>query len=309
MRKTNINDIEYHYAELDLALISEEKYASLSHRDIVLFTLLKNQESLSLKNVMLGKRDYVDSNGDVFIKIAQEKLAKILRISQPTLRAGLKALEKLNLIEVITVGKNKCNIMYIGSPESTITYSKYIENIGEEIEFNKIEKAKDKEETKVTKVKPKNINDCNKKDLSVGADKPSSNKITDQFVNSSIPKNNNNMQVENNENFKIIKENGITITKNTSNKVKESICNWDKTKLLQCIEYMLNNKSSIIGFNINYLNKIYNNPIFMNKNNNIDNTPKVKTRFHNINESFSKYTPDELEKLLQESQKNKFKKV
>lgn len=30
---------------------------------------------------------------------------------------------------------------------------------------------------------------------------------------------------------------------------------------------------------------------------------KVKTRFHNINESFSKYSPDKLEKILQESQK------
>ena len=33
----------------------------------------------------------------------------------------------------------------------------------------------------------------------------------------------------------------------------------------------------------------------------------VKTRFHNINQTFTKYTPEELEKLLQESQKDKFK--
>ena len=35
--------------------------------------------------------------------------------------------------------------------------------------------------------------------------------------------------------------------------------------------------------------------------------PTVKTRFHNINQTFTKYTPEELEKMLQESQKNKFK--
>ena len=34
--------------------------------------------------------------------------------------------------------------------------------------------------------------------------------------------------------------------------------------------------------------------------------PKVKTRFHNINETFRNYTPDELEELLKESQKGKF---
>ena len=39
---------------------------------------------------------------------------------------------------------------------------------------------------------------------------------------------------------------------------------------------------------------------------NIPNLPKVKTRFHNINATFNKYTPDELEKILQESQKDKF---
>jgi Cdc6-like AAA superfamily ATPase len=34
--------------------------------------------------------------------------------------------------------------------------------------------------------------------------------------------------------------------------------------------------------------------------------PRVKTRFHNINQTFDKYDPDELEKILKESQKGKF---
>jgi|LFRM01.2.fsa_nt_gb DnaD/phage-associated family protein len=37
------------------------------------------------------------------------------------------------------------------------------------------------------------------------------------------------------------------------------------------------------------------------------NPPQVKTRFHNINQSFTKYSADELERRLQESQKGKFK--
>lgn len=44
-------------------------------------------------------------------------------------------------------------------------------------------------------------------------------------------------------------------------------------------------------------------PISSNNNN---SAPKVKTRFHNINETFRNYSPDELEKLLKESQKGKF---
>ena len=35
--------------------------------------------------------------------------------------------------------------------------------------------------------------------------------------------------------------------------------------------------------------------------------PTVKNRFHNIIQTFTKYTTEELEKMLQESQKNKFK--
>lgn len=35
--------------------------------------------------------------------------------------------------------------------------------------------------------------------------------------------------------------------------------------------------------------------------------PSGKTRFHNINQTFNKYSPDELEKILIESQKDKFK--
>lgn len=43
-----------------------------------------------------------------------------------------------------------------------------------------------------------------------------------------------------------------------------------------------------------------------NKNNKNKGTVKLKTRFHNINQSFTKYTPEELEKHLQEQQKDKF---
>lgn len=44
-----------------------------------------------------------------------------------------------------------------------------------------------------------------------------------------------------------------------------------------------------------------------NANKNNSNNQHVKTRFHNINQTFTKYSPDELEKMLQESQKGKFR--
>ena len=52
-----------------------------------------------------------------------------------------------------------------------------------------------------------------------------------------------------------------------------------------------------------YSEKTYNKKV--SSNNKSDKTPKVRTRFHNINESFRNYTPDELEKVIIESQKAK----
>ncbi|SCI08940.1 Uncharacterised protein [uncultured Clostridium sp.] len=61
--------------------------------------------------------------------------------------------------------------------------------------------------------------------------------------------------------------------------------------------------------NVNFQNSDT-NIVPQNSNNTSKNSkqfvPTVKTRYHNINQTFTNYEPDELEKLLQESQKGKF---
>ena len=61
-------------------------------------------------------------------------------------------------------------------------------------------------------------------------------------------------------------------------------------------------------FTFAYLSRIYKNPFFrvINKFKNENKVPKINTRFHNVNHTFAKYSPDELEKMLLESQKGKF---
>lgn len=56
----------------------------------------------------------------------------------------------------------------------------------------------------------------------------------------------------------------------------------------------------------NYFKKTLENKI---KNNKTNGFRKQKTRFHNINQTFEKYTSDELEKILLENQKDKFKAI
>lgn len=63
------------------------------------------------------------------------------------------------------------------------------------------------------------------------------------------------------------------------------------------------NIKNVVGYLINAIQKDYKVSI----NNAKCFIPQVKTRFHNnCNQTFTKYTPDELERLLQESQKGKF---
>ncbi|SCI10599.1 Uncharacterised protein [uncultured Clostridium sp.] len=65
------------------------------------------------------------------------------------------------------------------------------------------------------------------------------------------------------------------------------------------------NIKNVIGYLINAIQKDYKVSI----NDAKCFIPRVKTRFHNINQTFTNYSPDELEKLLMESQKGKFDKT
>lgn len=171
--KTSIRNIDSNFAKFDLALICEEKYAKLKHIDMVVYTMLKNQESLSIASVKKGSKTYVDSNGYIFISIRQDKLCKILRTTRPTLKSSLDRLSKCDLIEVINVGNMQCNRIYVGNAESTITLGEYINKIGLELD----EDVSFKPSIDVVKVEE------NKKALSSGIDKAKGKEI-DSFSDS-----------------------------------------------------------------------------------------------------------------------------
>ena len=240
MKRTNINEVAKRYAELDFALICEERYSSLKQIDWVVFAILKNQESLSLHSYEKGNTSYVDEDMNVFIRISQEKLAKLLKTSIPTLRASLKRLEAVELIETIVTGVNKCNKIYCGEPIRTITFEEYFKKIGTDIEADTVEPKPTINVTNVNEMKkaptvPPAEASENTKDLLLNK-----NNSTDN-----IPQNKGN-------------GNGIKCKKE---------------------------------FNPNY------------------NKPNVRRNSFNngTNNTFTNYEPDELEKLLLESQKGKFK--
>ena len=59
---------------------------------------------------------------------------------------------------------------------------------------------------------------------------------------------------------------------------------------------------SVVGFLLKAIQNNYKNSIHKNEK----SIPRVKTRFHNVNETFNKYTPEQLEAILLESQRGKF---
>ena len=227
IEKTSINDIiDKNYAEFDLGLLCEDRYKSLKHIDMVVYTLLNNQHGLSVKTTLNGSKRFVDKNGYVFISIGQDKLCKILRTTRPTLNASLKRLEEVGLVEVVNIGNMKCNRIYVGKLKRTITLGDYM------------------------------------KDMNISAEE-------DEFVP--------NIELETIEE---IKENKKASTGGTVKASKQ-------------------NKNSNVNNIISENKKKYTNK--KDENRVLDN------RFNNgTNQTFTKYTPEELEKLLQESQKGKF---
>ena len=197
IKKTNINDvIEKNYAEFDLGLLCEEKYNKLKHIDMVVYTLLHNQHGLSVKTTMSGSKRFVDSKGNIFINITQEKLCKILRTTKPTLISSLNRLEELELLEIVRAGVQKCNKIYVGKLERTTTLGDYIKSLNLNDEED--------EEISINTVNLKDIKQT-KKDLADNTTKPSeelenkSSDSTNKNSNNSIPQNNNSNNKSNKE--------------------------------------------------------------------------------------------------------------
>ena len=95
------------------------------------------------------------------------------------------------------------------------------------------------------------------------------------------------------------------VVKAMSNNMKRKALKWNTERLDKAIDIFISKEGEYFSL----LEKIYKDdknfvPKVNTKSNN--DIPKVKTRFHNINESFRNYPPDELERLLRESQKGKF---
>ena len=84
----------------------EPHYKGLKPIDLLIYATLLNRTRLSITN------EWVDDKG-YYVKYEQVELAKYLRVSRNTLKAGLKRLVKFDLLEVVAKGSNKCDSLYL----------------------------------------------------------------------------------------------------------------------------------------------------------------------------------------------------
>lgn len=113
---------EYQFIKTPKILITSEFYKNLSLGAKMLYSILSDRQSLSLKN----KDKFTDENGKIFLIFSLENLEKILNLSRKTVIKYKKELIKYNLLFEHRTGLNLPNRLYILKPN----YSEALKYLG-----------------------------------------------------------------------------------------------------------------------------------------------------------------------------------
>lgn len=182
-------------------------------------------------------------------------------------------------------------------------------NSGENIENVEIStKCKNDTMSDSNKVQHLHNGECNIFTMDSATSAPPIPKTTKDYTKTSISTTHKDAVVEKietpNTNKELIESTTHLIIDSSNKEYK--IKKWKKDRLVKAIDIFKQQE----GVYFSLLEKIYNddkNFATYQSKNVAQQDKQTKTRFHNINQTFTKYSPDELEKILQESQKDKFK--
>ena len=102
------------FYKMDKNLFNNSKYKGLSLGAKVVFSVLKDRQSLSESN----QEDWLDEKNRIFFYFDCVKLSKLLEISTSTLNRHKKELEDYNLLFQFRQGQGKPNRMYCKKPKT-----------------------------------------------------------------------------------------------------------------------------------------------------------------------------------------------
>ena len=210
---------------------------------------------------------FTDEEGCLFQYFDQIKASELLGISKNAIIKAFKDLQEYNLIESVRQGQGKPNRLYILNFEVS-------DDTLKELSYE------------------------NKKDLPAGTDKP--NKKTDNKIidTDSIPQNEKKDTKKINENYTNKQKNILSLLNSRGIedvKIEEALNIFtDIDKLEKCIDKCIEYNKK----NFNYLKAVYEDKKKCSNNSN--------NKFNNFNPTFTEYTEDELNEIIEKSQKAKF---
>lgn len=120
----NNESFEGPYYKIPKELFINPIYKSLDLTSIMLYSLLLDRLSISMKN------NWVDKNGNVYIIFSRKEAEGILDLSDKPITNAFKKLKETKLISEIRSGFKKNNIIYVGktnnlSVENSMNRKKY----------------------------------------------------------------------------------------------------------------------------------------------------------------------------------------
>ena len=113
---------EYQFIKIPKILITSEFYKKLPLGAKMLYSILADRQSLSLKN----KDKFTDENGKIFLIYSIENLEEILNLSNTTIIKYKKEIINFNLLFERRVGLGLPNRLYILKPN----YSEALKYLG-----------------------------------------------------------------------------------------------------------------------------------------------------------------------------------
>lgn len=354
--RTKDDDMRELHFKLPKALMYEKKYKKLSANAKLLYAMLNDRTSLSMKN------NWYDKFDRAFIICSIEEIEVFLNCARGSANKYLKELVNFNLVkkakasemEIGQVKNNTMNVKNLKDSNSNILYIGYVDTSNETLEkhldshFENLKQLKQKrkkerkerekkalfknctilENTNIENKKcpePSNCNDSTKNELTIvqnlhGSNTEVSKTDISMYVCSDESQNKTILDFYKNKigevssiaekELKLLEGKldldlcDLIFIKAKNNKRINDLEKYIVSKLKRLSEKNIKTISEYEADVKSYSEKTYNKKVYRTSNNNSTGTPK--TRFHNINETFRDYQPEELEEKLKDAQQDKF---
>ncbi|MBX9179388.1 hypothetical protein HCG68_00255 [Paeniclostridium sordellii] len=294
------------FFKLPKALMYETKYKDMSANAKILYSMLLDRTNLSIEN------DWFDSNDRAYIICEIDEVEIFLNCARATAVKSIKELEKYNLIMKIKRGQGKANLLYVAHVDT----SKETLNTHLKLHKRMVDALKSKRESQKEMYLCEKFKKCTPLAITkvTGIKTLKSLKLlksSETEFNRVQNLDGNNTEVKETEVVVVDSELKSRIDILDRYCIKFNLTKSQETLLksysLDVFELAVKILVASNRDDFKYFIGILNNSISkITKAKSNNKQKQVRTSQHNINQTYKKYSPYELESLLLNNQKNKF---